>query len=317
MHDVIAFLKDVVTRGPGSGIAGCYCVKDGSIYARNQRMQAGIEWDVGASFNVPADLLDLALARIKEVDEIKVEEDALIVRGGKLRTTIRRVHDEPQPPPEPPDGWLPSSPGLAAALGKAKVFVGDRNWQQGVRLMEGRVTCFSPSAGIDINVPTLKLPKPCLLTQDVCAVLSAQGDADAIAQEENAITFKWEDGRWLRAQYLYDEMPEKIVARLFDSAGSQAPCEVDDDFRKALADAAALSDGNVTISSRGIRGLKENFTADVEYDIDVSEEHNSFWKASVLAMGLEHAVAWNPEAWPNPALFIGDNIRGLIAGYKP
>lgn len=316
MHDIINYLKGAVNRVVGSGIESCYVVHDGAIYARCNGLQAGIEWPDSSSFTVPADALDAALARMKDVREMMIEDNAIIIKSGRIKSTIKRVHLPVPGIPEFPEQWTRSPPGLGAALDIAKDFVGDRVWTQGIRLMAGRVTAFSGKAGIDIEVPELNLPRPYLITQETAKFLVAQGDPDELAGERNAIGFRWLDGRWVRAQLLADEMPEDMIQRIFDNAGEETPVAVDQEWRESLADAAALSDGVVGLNASGLQGIKEAITTDVDLGADVDISHQSYWDSKLLGFVISRCSAWNPSAYPEPALFKGPGFRGVIAGVK-
>lgn len=315
MHDVVAFLKDAVTRGPGAGAGGCYVVKDGNIYARSMMMQAGVAWDAGAEFTIPADALDAALARMKEITELKIEADAVIIKSGRLKSSIKRQFVEAVPIPDFPDVWTRSPPGLSAALARAKPFIGERIWMTGVRLWDGRVTAVG-KALIDIDVPGLEIDRACLLSEGVVSFLAAQGDPDEMVREENSISFRWEDGRWMRAQLIDDEMPEKHIVGILEKGGRSVPVDVTDEMREAVADMAALSDGIIELTDAGFRGMKENATVEAQIEVDVPEDHKSCWEVKSLGSVLKEARAWNPAAWPDPARWEGDDCRGALVGYR-
>lgn len=316
MHDIISFLRDAVTRGPAAtGTAGCYVVRDGAIYARNLAMQAGIPWPSKKNFTIPATALDEALARIKEVKTIKVNDDTVVIGDGRMRSTIQRVHDEPPPLPDFPDEYEPCPPGLAEALKKAKPFVGDRQWQQGVCVLDGRLVAFSGHAGVEISFG-IAVGRQRILTIPVVDFLIAQGDPDEFAEEENAVIFRWEDGRWMRAQLLNEEMPESMIEGIFTKVGDEAATPMGAGWKEALSDAAALSNTTVRLSIEGFQGKKENVVTDVAFPIDVPPDHTSYWHSDHLAAVLEVAEAWNPLAYPEPAFFKGKNVRGVICGYR-
>lgn len=315
LHEIIDFLKDAVTRGAGAGINGCYIVHNNHIHCRNISTQAGLPFDSKANFALPADAVDAALARMKDV-ELIVQPDAVILKGGRMRSTIKRITDEAPPLPDPIDYWIPSPPGLAAALNTAKGFCGDRIWQIGVRLMNGKVTAFSGKAGIDIDVEDLVIETPFLLLAPTAAYIAAQGDPDEMAVEPAAVNLRWKDGRWVRCQFLADEMPEDQIESIFENAGETCSIKVTQEWRDAAADAEAMSDGTVKLTFEGLTGIRDNITSIAEFDTGLESTHSSFWNAKSLIEVLAVATEWQPQAYPYPALFLGEGIRGVIQGWK-
>jgi len=313
MHEIISFLKDAVTRGPTPGIVGCYIVRGGSIYARNQAMQAGVAMASEVEFSVPADEFDAALGRMKEVQSLTVDNDSITIKAGRLKATIKCDTDEPPPLPNMPSEWLACPAGLTAALSLARPFLGERGWSQGIRLMDGHVTALSNPSGIDISVEGLKL-EPALITEDVAAFLITQGNPDEYHASEDALMFRWANGRWLRAQLLTDKMPD--VERLFAAAGDETPVAITPEWRQAYEDAAALSDGTVKLTKDGLHSLKGASSSVVEILTDVPNDHVSFWATKIFDPIVACAQSWNPAAHPSAALFKGHNLRGVVMGKR-
>ncbi len=326
MHDIIDFLKTAVTRGNASvgmgGGSGCYIVQQNTIYAVNMIFQVGIEWPSKRNFMIAADAFDAALSRIKEVKSLKITDDLVIVSGGRLRAEIKNINEEPPGLPTLPEEWQPSPPGLTDALKKAKPFIGDRVWQQGVCLTDNRVISFSPRAGVEIQLPGFNLPKQYLLTEPVVTFLIAQGDPDEYAAEDQMLNFRWEDGRWLRTKLLDDQMPLDMIDAIFAKAlggGKEdkvASVKLDDSWKEALADAEAMADSTVMLFVDGFQAVKEHVTTQVDLDVNVPADHTSHWEAKALGAVLEIADAWNPCSYPQPAFYKGEGLRGVIAGYR-
>jgi len=322
VHDVIGFLKDAVERGADIGIRGCYVIKDGAISANNinKGLQAGVTMDYDGGFNVPADAMDLALARMKDVQEIKLNDDhTLTVRSGRLSSTIQCNPDEPVGVPNFPDEWIDCPPGLADALKLALPFIGEMGWSSGIRLMDERVTAISNNYGIDIILEGLALDEPVLLTKDVAEFITKQGTPDRYSVTENNMFWQWDDGRWLRSQFLNDKMPEDIVDRIFNTASQdKAPVAIDEAFREAYADAAGLTTtGILRITPTGFdtKDDKLHATSHVGLDIKgVPQSHVSYWDTKVIDAAMGCATSWNPAAYPQPSLFKGDGFRGVVMG---
>jgi hypothetical protein len=211
-----------------------------------------------------------------------------------------------------PEEWRPVPSGFASMLKIALPFVGDRNWSAAVRLWKERITALSNTAGIDLTAPGLDLPEPLMLPTEAVTFVAAQGDPLEYAADENSITFRWEDGRWLRAQLLNQRMPD--IDHVFAKAEGEQPIQIDEEYREAFADASAMSDGVVTIKPEGFEGLKGVAKSLVDFEMDVTAV--SHWNAKALEAVLTCADAWNPGAYPEAAGFSGAGMRGVILGVR-
>jgi hypothetical protein len=312
LHDICSFLKSVVERGNNSGSGGLYIVRDGVIYARTMGLAAGIAWPSKKDFAIPAQVLDDLLARMKEVKSIKVTPEQVIITGGRITSEIKRWTDEPPPLPTFKEKWIKSPPGLVDAMKKAQPFVGDRNWQRGMILQTGVISASNGKALIEVAFKPLKLPRQYILLPKVADFLIAQGDPDEMHLVEHAISFRWEDGRWMHGQRLDDEMPEGIMSKIFERSGTDAPIEIDASWIEALEDAQAMTDNKILLSSKGFTALKEASTTNVKFDVAVPKEHLSCWMAKDLMSVFKVANAWNPDN-STVAFFKGDDVRGAIA----
>jgi hypothetical protein len=314
VHDVISFLKTVPSRGAATGLLGCYISLGGSLYAKNDTFQVGIEYDLGADFAASSDAIDAALSRMKEVKAIDIGENTLTLKSGRLRSEIRVIDPNDFPLIQLPDDWQGSPKGLTAAIDAARKFVGDRVWTAGVRLWAGRVTACNPAqALIDIDVKGLSLERPYLLPAAAAAFLVEQGDPDEIGPSDNTIAFRWSDGRWMSTKLLDFEMPEDTFIRLFEEKlGSETPTAVNDEWRAAVADAEALGDGSLRLTAEGLQARKDNIITDVNVDLGLPDDHKSAWSTKGLSLMSSVATAWNPLSYPNPALFVGKGVRGAV-----
>jgi len=319
MHDIVEFLKSVVERNPSIAIKGCYLISDGAMHAIGNSMHAGLNvgWNDGA-FNVPADAMDRQLSRMKEIESIRVNDDGTIkLTAGRLRATIKCVAEPAPGPPDFPDEWSASPPGLAQAIALAAPFVStdDDRWTSGVRIGTGRVTAITNFHGIDVKLEGLDL-EAALISKSVADFIIAQGDPDELVREERSLSFRWNDGRWCRAQLLDTEMPMGVVDRIFDGVGMDGIIDIDNSWREAYEDAVALSsNGIIRVSREGFATKNDTTDAFVDYPMDVlSEDHISYWDSKYVGKAIAVATSWNPIGYPNPALFLGPNFRGIVMG---
>lgn len=321
MHNVVKFLRDAVSRGPATtGCGNCYVFDQTTARASNDALHAGVDWPSGATFTLPAEAVDSFLARCDEVKSIDVGETQVVLRSGRYRSTIDRRFEEPTPMPVLPDEWYPVPAGFLEAIKVAKRFTDDtstgaRLWLTSVRLWRDRVTACSGKVAIDISLPGLDLDKPKLLGKTALDFLTAQGIPDEYGMDRSTISFRYDDGRWVRCQTVNAEMPEEIIQRLFsEKLGTEAPVVIDDNWRHAHADAAALGDHSVGLTITGFKAVKDSITSEISLAVDVSTDHASWWSTKDLGTVIEVASAWNPCNYPEPALFVGEGFRGAIVG---
>lgn len=316
MHEIINFLKNAVDRSEMPGVNGCYIIRNGSIYSRNMSIQAGVAMESAIEFNVPAPALDAALSRMKEIDSLTVDDGVVTIKAGRLKSAIRLNPDEPHMLPDMPTEWRRTPPQFAAALAAAREHIGTDGWQICVRMMENRITAFRSASGIDIAVPGLEMLSPALLIPDVVDFLVAQGGSDEYAEQDSAMCFRWEDGRWMRAQLYASAMPEANLVKIFDNAGTEIPVEITNEFREAYADAAAMTDSVVMMTPKGFMGRTGDVANNqVEYKIKgLPKDHQSYWDKRILDPVIARAVAWNPNTWPQPCYFEAPDVRGVVMG---
>ena len=323
MHDVIKFLKDAVSRGVAAGLEDSYVIDGKMIRAYSDFMHAGIPWPSKKAFAVPAKPVEDFLARVDAVQKIKVEDSTVTLSTGKLRSTIDRRFEDPQPIPDLPEDWTRSPPGLGDALKKAQPFTGEgsgpRVWVTTVRLFEDRVSAGNGQVMIDIKVPGLGMPRAKLLSQRVVDFVATQGDPDKFGDDDHTVTFAWDDGRWVRCRLVDATMDENLIQRIFNEiVRKEAPVRFDDDWRKGLEHAVALADSSsvIEITEAGFIIQNKSITSRVDFDTGVPAGHRSWWNAKHLSSIASVAESWDPGAYPSPALFLGKDVRGAISGHS-
>lgn len=317
MHDIVAFLRGSVDKNKTNPIFGCYIVREGSISAFSYKdgMQAGISMESDSEFNVPAGELDAALSRIKEIQSITVFGNSIVLKGGRLRTTIQCHNDAPPALPTMPEEWWDMPAGLVPALKLAQPFLNDMGWNAGAILTEGKVIGVRNNCGIEVQVAGLHLDATLVLPPSAIEFLIGQDAPASYAQQANSLFFQWLDGRWFRTALLAGDTPPSVF-NIFDRAGSEAPVAIDQPWRDAYADIAALAEGAMTLTPTSLTGIKEAATTEIEIATAVPEGHTSRWAIATMEPILACATAWNPQSWPEPTLFVGPGLRGIVMGAR-
>ncbi len=308
MHETFEFLR--------KACGGVYHFAGGQVYCRDEALMAGAPSPVQSllqeSFNVPQGELEDLLRRR---DEIQLSfAGALQVRGRGLSAEVQADRDEPPPVPAQPDGWAAAPDGMIRALEMASCFTEDgARWTAGIRLTDGRVTAICNTGGIDVRVPGL-VGRPVLITTATADFLRDDPPAET-ATTDNALWARWPDGRWLRALLMNAEMPAAVDG-IFEAAKGPATVVIDDAWREAFGDAAALTESSVELRAAGLRFAKGVGQGEVELATGLPDDHRSMWWAKVLAPVMKYAERWNPGGYPDPVLFEGDGFRGVVMGRR-
>lgn len=314
MKSTIEFLKRAVDRSGGP--RGCYIFRGGHAYAQNGAFQAGAPLDLGGlDACVHAADLEAALGRMDGEPRIRAKDDLVVITHGRLRQTMRTFPGAEVDPAISRGEWHPAPATMAAALGRAAAFTGGTSWTKHVRLTDGRVVALHNKAGIDVEVPGMPLEGEVVVSVETAQYLAAL-ELEEFQQQENALMFRWADGRWLRCQLQQERFgPAATIDKIFGGAGTDAPCQITDEWRAAYADAAALSDGHVQLLPDRFIVRKDSAVAEVACATPVPAGHSSRWETAVLDMVVAVAAAWNPAAVPEHVLFVGDGFRGVCMGF--
>lgn len=319
MHEIIDYLKAVVDKTEFAGVYSCYVVRDDNIYARNVTMQAGLPMPSKVPFNIPAQEINRALGRMKNVDKLTIKDGKVIIKAGRLKVEILVNTDEAQGVPVMPDEFTRAPAGLANALALALPFKGDQGYSDSIQLRNGKVQAISGQRAIAVDLPGLQLEQSMMITKDVAEFIIANGDPDEYHQEERALVVRWEDGRWMRAQLLNYEAPDANVDKIFDNAGSEAPIAINAEWREVYDDAVALSpNGVICVTPKAllVQDISDiKYTAQVDYTTPgLPKDHKTFWDHKFMEPIIKYADYWNPLAYPAPALFVGKGFKGVVMG---
>lgn len=310
----VAFLKGAIERGPVAGIMGCYFVREGMMYAHNEYVQAGVPFNSQdeQDFIVPATELEFTVGRMNGEPQISIVDQDVVIKSGRLRSSIPVVDGEPPVMANTDGDWLELPKGFCAALKQALQFAGEQGWSASVRLMDGHITAINNRCGVDIDMPDLEVGAAKMLAVRSVEFLCSVDEPVAYLCAETSMMFQWQDGRWARFQLLAYDMPAQ-VDELMKGAHGEVPVEITADWRAAYEDVAALSDGDVVLHPKGLEAKKG--AAKVLVEIDAPEfAGRSRWTCKVLNPMLAVATHWSPNNHPKAAPFAGPGLRGLVMG---
>lgn len=265
---------------------------------------------------VPAEELNAALKRMKDISSLTINENNIVIKSGRLTSTIKSSDYPVEDLEKIPTNWLPFPPGLIEALKLVKPFVGDRPGTDGIRLMEDRVTGTSGSALLDVKVKGFAFEGQVLMPVETAEFLIIKGAPNEYAQEERFIFFRWEDGRIVRTRLIDNKFPHELVEKIHDTAGTKAPIKITQEWIEAGDDVEALCDEVFLLDPSGFKGFKGAATYEMAIDTGLPKNHSSSWSIKYLKPVLACAEAWNPMSYPGPTFFKGKNLRGVVMGYR-
>jgi hypothetical protein len=302
----ISFLKSAVERNTPGGTAALYVFHEGYAFARSAAILACHPIDLDGTFALPADDLDAALARLKEEPEIGAGEGTIILKRGRLKSSLKVLAAEAPHVPDRGD-WSPVPAGLQSALKLTTPFASDEGtWQRGVHFTEGKIAAINNRSAAEAPILELQ-PMGAILDADAARYIADLPLPSGWVVAENSFTFGWANGAWVRCQLLNATWPA-IADRVMTDAGDDAPIKITDEWREAVAHLAVLGDGAIRIASDGITGARSHSDSAVEFETGVINK--TIWNADLLQQVFAVATSWNPDA-EGPARWIGDGICGV------
>ncbi len=318
----IEWLADAIATKDISSPLTYYRVADKEMLATNQRMIAGYPYDAPGKFMVPGEELTAILRRLPNEPTIRVDGGKLILRSGRFSGSLDLLPDDDavsllfQTIDKRAIEWKKFPQELPAILKDLRPFVSDNNihtWSLGIAIDHG--WCYSTN-----NVVLAGAPFP--PSKDMQALIPAWVVDFLLDRVEGlthwavtdlAMFFKWSNGAWMRSNLIEGQFPERAGEMIRSApSGSQA---INEDYRRAVARIAELSDETVAIYADRVEGktARSKVTEAITSAIPSIANH-SIWGAKYIAPMIEIASNWEPSLWPKPVPFTGERVRGFIAG---
>lgn len=295
-----------------------YVLRDGWLYTIGAAMGAGVPFSANFEGMIPADELEGAVGRMSTEPKIERRETVVVLRAGRLRSTILCM-DVDGAPPYPKtelerNVWVDLPPDFCNALGMAAAFTADEGrWQVGVYVNDDVVQGCNNFAAIEVTVPDLTFPAVNIPRES--AAYLARTQPTQYRTQPGGLLFRWPNGRWVRVSGLSYMPPDGLTARIFDRAGTDAPIPLTEAWHTALGDAGALSD-KIEIRADRLVARGERALSEIAIKTGLTPEHVSLWQYKVLGLMLPVATRWNPNKYPDPTPFVAPNVRGVIMGLR-
>jgi len=307
----ITFLKDAVERSTPGGATSRYTFHDGMAYVTSAAIIAAHPVALDGTFALGAVDLDAALSRFDGEPTISAGEGTIILRNGRLRSSLQLLPAEPPTTITSVDDMQPVPPNLMPALKFAASFISkEGTWQRGVHLKSDCATAFNNRSAIEVQVDGLGGDVDMILSDSAAGYLPSlplpSGWSTALP---GAILFNWPNGAWVRCQLINISWPE-VADRVMTKAGDVAPVAITEVWREAVDHLAVMAgDGIVLVTPDALRGIGAFSKSKVKMSTDVAKE--TAWLASELKTVFTVADAWNPDA-DGPARFTGPGLRGVV-----
>ena len=308
LREAISFLRGAVDHGASSRGPAVYAFHDGWAYARGPSILAAYPIPMmTGTFGIAADDLDAALGRMKAEPTIAPAEGAMVISSGRLKSTIDLF--EVDPPDADPDPGEALPAGLLAALERALPFASkEGTWQRDIQLRSGAVRAISNAAAIEVDVPDLALAAPIALGEREVLFLVASDPPATWHPARQRVSFSWISGAFALCQLGAYPFPA-VVDTVLEQSKRDCSRLVDDAFREAVADLAALGDDYLDLTPDGLVGKSAHATHAVEFATGV--ERKSRWRLGALKRVVAVADAWDPRP-DAPSAFRGPGLRGVV-----
>ena len=130
--------------------------------------------------------------------------------------------------------------------------------------------------------------------------------------KDNAVTFFFDEKRWLRAQLYSNTWPD--MGKVLDRESNQSPVPLKSEDLSGLL--PFLDDGGRIHFLDGVlsTSLAEGEGASVELP---GLPAGGIYNAHMLRLALDRAMTFDFTAYPAPCLFVGDRLRGALVGMRP
>lgn len=195
-------------------------------------------------------------------------------------------------------------------------FVGDdasRPWTNGV-LLKGQsayatnnVIAVEYWLGLDIKEP-INIPAPCIKE-----MLRVKEAPVSVQIGKDSITFHYEDGRWIRSQLFSNDWPD--LAKIIDKTGDVQA--VDERIFVGLDYLKPFMDKSGRIYFNGDKMTTSNTDSEEGANYEVEGLQIAGIYALEMLMCLKgHVKQIDWTMYPQPCLFYGENLRGVIVGMK-
>lgn len=312
----LKFVRGSVSKKTALPELNHFVIADGRVTGYNGMLSISCNVDCDIDCSPKADMLVKAIENCEDTVQLSLTPaGSLRVVSGAFRALVPCV-DREVFPPGPEGVMVPvDSDVLLKTLKLLEPFIGDdaaKPWVNGVlfRNQSAYATCnvvavqrwMGFSLPHEANVPASAIRE----------VLRIGEVPTALQVSRNSVTFHYESGNYIRTNLFSSEWPD--IDRILDRAANPTP--VDERIFTALEKVKSFTDKtNRVLFSKDRIHTHEDLQEGCAYELPGSDLVGIY---SLDKMLLLKGVAKQADftAYPNPCVFYGDMIRGVIIGRK-
>lgn len=317
MLDELKFVQGAVARKDMLPAMTHFRIEKGTVRSYNGVMAISSPIALDLDCCPRADSLVKAISSCQEATTITVTPNGrLSIHSGKFRAIVDTIQGET--PHVEPEGDLVQFDGsvLVEAFKVLEPFIGtdaSRPFTNGVLLDSGSAYATNNTCLVQYWIGgafPLRVNVPRAAIKEVLRI----GEPPTHGQvTRDSITFHYTDGRWIRSQLLSTEWPMDLVAGLLDQPSNPQP--LPEDFFVGLATIRGMADGASRIyMTNGALRTHTDLDEGAAYEIELPAEGLYNMHMLSLLEGVVNSI--DLTRYPQPALFLGEKLRGAIIGMK-
>ena len=246
---------------------------------------------------------------------LEMKDKRLKVRSGRFRTFINCI-DVSQVPALVPVGNKITFPfSLVDCFKKLLPFVSDDasyRWANGI-LFRGQSAFATNNISFIEHWLGVDLPEVNIPSFAIKEIIRHGEEPSHMLIDQHRVSFHYEDGKWISAAVCVLEWPD--VSKPFENQGNPSPPP--EGFFDGIKKLIRFGDDLKRCYLRpGILSTSPEFEVEgAQVECEGILEEGCYNLRSLAALE-KIAVAIDLGAYPKPALFIGDNIRGALVAYR-
>lgn len=317
IRDALAAVSPIISGAEDAW--NVYHIRGGQLRAKNRIMRAGIPIMYDEELVVPGKEFEKLMKTIRSNPEVTIGKNQLLFRVDKMRVTLPRLSEEKTSEVEELDGKLvdltPDFIEIIKILHELLEDAKNPNWQNSIICVSGQmISTFRGQVMMIADYePFRESEVRCLLPFPLVKfLLNKKTPPDEMILNENQVQFNWPDDSWVISGIIRGNIPAKLF-KLTEDVGD-ASWEFTDEHRAAVADVMALGADSITFRKEGAQAQLPTGQIDLDVDFPVPEEGSSRWDVNFLANAMKVASRFDFTKYPQPCTFVGDKVRGLLAG---
>lgn len=316
MLDALKFVQGAVAKKDFVPVLTHVHIKDGLIQTYNGSLMLCSPIDLTLDCSPRAAPFIKAIQTCKDTIQMSITPTGRLSVKSKGFRTLIECSSEPFPGIELEGERLPlPGEGLLPALRILEPLIAEdasRPWARGILLNKKTATATNnvivAQLWLDFSFPMMiNIPH-----MAVNELLRIKREPVEMIITEHTATFIYDDGRWLRTQLNSTKWPD--IDGFFKARVNPNGIDIPDGFFEALSDIAPFTDDVDRVHiAEGKVGTDDSFSTVSEVEGLVGK---GCYNASQILLLKGIATKFNFEAWPEPAIFYGDKLRGSLAGMR-